>query len=57
MAELSSNEIKKMQKSVAKEFPYDFALQQVHLSRRIITAKAKKEGLNTLAYIIKQRKS
>ncbi len=48
---LSKKEIEKINKEVEKEFPNDFALQQVHIARKIITKEAQIKGLKYLDYI------
>jgi len=57
MIPLTDKELKKIQREVEKEFPGDFALQQVHIARKIISMKAKKEGLSSLEYIKRMRKA
>jgi len=48
---LEKEELEKIQKKVELEFPNDFALQQVHMARKIIAKEAEKKGLSYLEYI------
>jgi hypothetical protein len=48
---LEKEELEKIQKDVELEFPNDFALQQVHMARKIIAKEAEKKGLSYLEYI------
>ena len=48
---LEKEELEKIQKEVELEFPNDFALQQVHMARKIIAKEAEKKGLSYLEYI------
>ena len=57
MIELSKMEKDEIIEDIKKEFPYDPALQQVHIARRIISRKAKLEGISVFEFIKKQRKS
>jgi len=50
--ELSAKEMERIRKAAEAEFPNDPALQQVHMARKIISAKAKKEGLSFVQYIL-----
>ncbi len=43
--------IKRLEQEVAAEFPDDPALQQVHLSRKILAREAKQVGLSYLTHI------
>ena len=51
---LEKEELEKIQKEIEREFPNDFAMQQVHIARKIIAKEAEKRGLTYLEYI-KQR--
>jgi len=44
-------EIKKLEKTVEKEFPDDPALQQVHLARKILSREAKEKGMSFIEYV------
>jgi hypothetical protein len=48
---LEKEELEKIQEEVELEFPNDFALQQVHMARKIIAKEAEKKGLSYLEYI------
>ena len=48
---LEEKEIEKIKKDVEKEFPNDFALQQIHIARKIIAREAKMKGLKYIDYI------
>jgi len=48
---LSKQRFEKIKKEVEKEFPEDFALQQIHLARRILTEEAKENNISLLEYI------
>jgi hypothetical protein len=49
---LSRAEIRKIIAQQKKEFPGDFALQQVHIARGIIAKEAEKAGMNYVEYIM-----
>ena len=46
ITEINDAEMKKIKRQVEKEFPFDYALQQVHIARKIISLKAKKRGIS-----------
>lgn len=48
MMKISENKLKELKKEVEKEFPGDYALQQVHLARLIIEEKTK--GMSKAEY-------
>jgi hypothetical protein len=48
---LEKKELEKIQKEIEGEFPNDFAMQQVHIARKIIAKEAEKRGLTYLEYI------
>ncbi len=48
---LSKKEMDQIREAVGREFPNDPALQQVHIARKIISAKANREGLTFFEYI------
>jgi hypothetical protein len=44
MATISDEVMNKIKKEVEREFPYDEALQQIHIARRVISNEAKKKA-------------
>ena len=48
---IDNKTIEFIKKEAAKEFPEDEALQQVHISRKIISLEAKAKGMNLVEYI------
>lgn len=50
---LNKNEIEKIRIQVEKEFPYDHALQQVHIARKILAKEAELAGMSLGQYIMK----
>lgn len=48
---ITREELEEIMKMVEEEFPDDFALQQVHMARKIIAKEAEHEGLSYLEYI------
>lgn len=51
MTEIEEADIQKIKAMVEKEFPGDPALQQVHISRKIIAKKAEIAGLSFPEYV------
>jgi len=43
--------IEEIKRDVEREFPNDFALQQVHIARKLLAEEAKEKGINFLEYI------
>ncbi len=54
MVEISKKDLQKIVQEVEQEFPYDPALQQVHIARKIIARKAELSGMSFLDYIEKR---
>jgi methyl coenzyme M reductase subunit D len=48
---ISDVEMEKIKKEVEKEFPFDYALQQVHIARKRISINAKKKGISYFEYL------
>ena len=46
----------KTQKDVKKEFPEDFALQQIHMARKLLSEEAKEKGIKFWKFIKMQVK-
>ena len=42
---------KKIQKDIEREFPADFALQQVHIARKLLSEEAKEKGIEFWKFI------
>ena len=51
MSKIKEKDIEKIKRLVEREFPGDYALQQVHIARKIIAKEAESEGLSFLEYI------
>ena len=43
--------IKEIKKEIEKEFPFDFALQQVHIARKLLSKEAKEKKMSFLEYV------
>ncbi len=48
---LEKEELEKIRKEIEREFPNDFALQQIHIARKIIAKEAEMKGLSYFDYI------
>ncbi len=48
---ITEEELEEIKRMVKEEFPYDPALQQVHMARKILAKEAEHEGLSYLEYI------
>jgi hypothetical protein len=55
LGKITKEDIEKIRQIVEKEFPNDPALQQVHISRKIIAKEAELEGMSFLEYVKSQR--
>jgi hypothetical protein len=51
MTTLSESELDEISRAVEQDFPYDPALQQVHIARKIIAREAEREGLSYFDYV------
>ena len=49
--------IKEIKREIEKEFPSDFALQQVHIARKLLSEEAKEKKVSFLEYGKMQAKS
>jgi len=47
-------EIQRIRDIIAKEFPDDPALQQIHISRKLISNEAEEKGMSYIEYIREQ---
>ena len=56
LKKITKEDIEKIRQFMEKEFPHDPALQQVHISRKIIAREAELEGMSFLEYVRSQRK-
>ncbi len=50
---MKENRIEDIKKKVEKEFPGDFALQQIHIARKLLSYEAKKQQMPLWKYIKK----
>jgi hypothetical protein len=48
---IKEEELEEIKRMVKEEFPYDPAMQQVHMARKILAKEAEHEGLSYLEYI------
>lgn len=48
---MKKERIEEIKKEIEREFPGDFALQQVHIARKILAEEAKEKGLSFWEYI------
>ena len=48
---MEKKKIEDIKKEVEKEFPDDFALQQVHIARKVLTEEAKEKKMSFWRYI------
>ncbi len=48
---LEKEELEKIRKEIEREFPNDFALQQIHIARKIIAKEAEMKGFSYFDYI------
>lgn len=57
MTNTHQKDIEKIKVDLEKEFPDDPALQQIHLSRKILAKEAEEKGISFLDYIRSEAKS
>ena len=53
---MKKERIEDIKRDVEREFPNDFALQQVHIARKLLAEEAKEKGINFWEYIKMQVK-
>lgn len=53
---MKKERIEEIKREAEKEFPHDFALQQVHIARKLLAEEAKEKGINFGEYIKMQAK-
>ena len=56
MNKITEKELREFRRAVAKEFPHDPALQQVHIARKIIAREAELRGMSFPEYVISLRR-
>lgn len=54
--EREKGKIEEIKKEIEKEFPGDFALQQVHVARKLLAEEAKEKNISFWKYIKMQVK-
>jgi len=53
---MKKERVEEIKRDVEREFPNDFALQQVHIARKLLAEEAKGKGVNFWEYIKMQVK-
>ena len=53
---MKKERIEHIKRDVEREFPNDFALQQVHIARKLLAEEAKEKGVNFWEHIKMQVK-
>ena len=53
---MKKERVEEIKRDVEREFPNDFALQQVHIARKLLAEEAKEKGVNFWEYIKMQVK-
>jgi len=53
---MKKERVEEIKRDVEREFPNDFALQQVHIARKLLAEEAKEKGANFWEYIKMQVK-
>ncbi len=53
---MKKERIEEIKREVGKEFQNDFALEQVHIARKLLAEEAKEKGINFWEYIKMQAK-
>ena len=54
---MDTRRIHDIAKQIEKEFPADYALQQIHIARKLLAEEAKQQGMAFWEYIKKQAES
>ncbi|HTW90933.1 MAG TPA: hypothetical protein VMH22_04425 [bacterium] len=52
----TAKDIEEIQRLAAAEFPNDPAMQQVHVSRKLVAQEAKRRGMTLLEYVASLRR-
>ncbi len=53
---MKKTRVEEIKREVEREFPNDFALQQVHIARKLLSEEAKEQGMSFWEYVkIKSR--
>jgi hypothetical protein len=53
---MKNERIEEVKRDIEKEFPNDFALQQIHVARKLLAEEAKEKGISFWKYIKMQAK-
>lgn len=53
---MRKEKMEEIKKDVESEFPSDFALQQIHIARKLLAEEAREKGINFWKYIKMQAK-
>jgi len=48
---MKKERIEKIRRDVEREFPGDFALQQIHIARKLLAEEAREKGISFWKYI------
>lgn len=56
MSKQDQMEIQRIIDSISKEFPDDEALQQIHISRKLLMKEAEEKGMSYIQYLREQTK-
>ena len=54
---IKKEKIKEIKRKIEKDFPSDFALQQIHIARKLLSEEAKEKKVSFLEYVKMQAKS
>jgi len=53
---MEKNKVEKIKEEVEREFPGDFALQQIHIARKLLFEEAKEKKMSFWEYVKTQAK-